>query len=63
MLGVCGTVSEKRVQITVDKRTNNLIANGPEKDLLVIEALLLKLDTQKTPKSKPSEEDPKTSKF
>jgi type II secretory pathway component GspD/PulD (secretin) len=45
-------VNEKRVQISVDKRTNSLVASGPKEDLLVIEALLLRLDTQKTPKTK-----------
>jgi hypothetical protein len=52
IVSVLPAVNEKRVQISVDKRTNSLVASGPKEDLLVIEALLLRLDTQKTPKTK-----------
>ena len=55
IVSVLPAVSEKRVQITVDKRTNNLVASGPERDLLVLEALLLRLDTMKAPKAKTEE--------
>lgn len=56
LLSVLPAVSEKRVQITADKRTNSLVANGPERDLSVIEALLLRLDAAETIKAKKTED-------
>jgi len=52
VLSVLPAVRQRTVQMTVDKRTNCLVAAGPREDLLVVEALLLRLDARKTPKSK-----------
>jgi hypothetical protein len=47
------SVSQKSVRIAADKRTNSVLANGPEEDLRIVEAVLLRLDTE-APK-RPSE--------
>ena len=64
VLSVLPAVRENKVRITVDKRTNCVVAAAPKEDMLVIEALLQRLDAtaQQRPGAK-SEEKKATTKY
>jgi len=53
ILSVLPAVSEKKVRVVVDGRTNSLVISGPKEDLAVLEALLQRLDTKAPTAPKP----------
>jgi type II secretory pathway component GspD/PulD (secretin) len=59
ILSVLPAVSEKKVLVVVDARTNNLVISGPKEDLAVLEALVVRLDAKAPTAPKPKSDEGK----